>query len=422
MDKVKLVRIRWKQGTERINVTQKDTIGTLIDYMVKKYGISDKDLTLTQEKTKTIYQKRTKLASVDDIENGELFILLLPSDQKSTSIQQKSAQQKPKTPTEQEFRPSTAKSQKREWGENVKTVSELSAMHPTIKYVPPKDCKVKRIWFPVREIEPIRKIANALHFNSTRVFLLYGTHKNDESFSVHAISMPSQDYDGKNITLNENHIKSSNDLALIMGLDLIGVMLIGPKSDVIFPAPLFLSFIQLQGIKSIENLVLIRVSPSLTTLQPDGIPIQLEAYVVSEQFAVLYKDGLFTGETTHNLLYTKERITAGGKIGKEVDVSFFITPVPIKQRVGWFPRCSFPYQGFYPTISDFIEVMEKDFEVPNYVRLLDFNLLLYLENFFSKDKDLPLIVRKCIAKEEMPDNVLVKIDETVDTPLRKRNK
>ena len=37
MDKVKLVRIRWKKGTERINVSSKDTIGTLIDYMVKKY-------------------------------------------------------------------------------------------------------------------------------------------------------------------------------------------------------------------------------------------------------------------------------------------------------------------------------------------------------------------------------------------------
>lgn len=417
MKGVKLVRIRWKKGTERIEVNKNDTIGTLLDYMNKKYPgeINDDGLTLTQERTKTVLQKRIKLSSLD-LENGELFVLYLP-------LQRNSSQQSARIESlnQQEFRPSTCKNAKRIGGENVKTVEELSAMHPTIKFVKSTECKTKRIWFPIREIEGIRKISNALHFNSTRVMLLYGTHTNQESYSVHAVTMPTQEYDGKTLTINESHIKSSNDLSVVLGIKLIGALLIAPKSEIVFPAPVFMSLASVA--KDVLNqFILIRVNSSLTEFRPDNIPIQLEAYAISEQFVQLYKDGLFTGETTHTSCLTKERITAGGKIGKEVDVSFFITPVPIKQRVGWFPRCSFPFQCFFPTVADFVEVMEKDFEAPNFVRLLDFNLLLYLEGIFSKEKDLPLIARKCIAKEEMPDNVLVKIDEIVDSKLRLLNK
>ena len=418
MKGVKLVRIRWKKGTERINISKNETIGSLIEYMIKKYPgeIEDDGLTLTQERTKTVLQKRVKLASLE-LENGELFILYPPM-QRAPSQQQSSRNE---TPNQQEFRPSTAKNIKRVWSDNVRTVEELSAMHPTIKFVKSKECKTKRIWFPIREIEGIRKIANALHFNTTRVMFLYGTHPNQESYSVHAVTMPTQEYDGKKLTINENHIKSSNNLALILGIKLIGALVIAPKSETVFPAPVFLSVAEIAN-DVLDQFILIRVNPSLTEFHPDNIPIQLEAYAISEQFVQLYKDGLFTGETTQTSCLTKERITAGGEIGKEVDVSFFTTPVPIKQRVGWFPRCAFPFQCFYPTVADFIEIMEKDFEAPNYVRLLDFNLLLYLEGIFSKEKDLPLIARKCIAKEEMPDNVLVRIDEIVDAKLRLRNK
>ena len=72
MNPVRVVRVRWQKGVERIDVTPNDTIGSIVDKMAAKYDFDGSRLGLLQESTKTITARRARLCQLE-IENGEMF-------------------------------------------------------------------------------------------------------------------------------------------------------------------------------------------------------------------------------------------------------------------------------------------------------------------------------------------------------------
>lgn len=400
MKSVNVVIIRWKMGTEKIKVGHNDTIWTLIKYMTDKFNIEEDIQTLTQERTKTVIQKRAKLSSLD-IENGEIFIMQIPSDSNSSIDKTLSNQNNTNTQS----------------SSNVVTLEQLQAVHPTIKYQKYQDLTLKRVLFPMQEMARIGKISNSLHFNSTQVFFLYGTQPNNAAMRIHAVSLPSQECSNNSFQVNETHIKDSHHVAQICGLKFLGYLIIAPKTESIVAPSLFIRLIGLIP-QDINEIIILR---SLSTLKSmvDSVSCEMDAFYVNKQFIDLYRAGVFTGETTDKCLITKETVNAGTKITKEVEIPFFVTPIAIKYKNGWFPTNSFPYQCFYPTVADFVNQAYKYFDVPDYIRYLDFNFLLYLCTILSREDEVPLFVRKCIEKESVPDSILVKMEDMVDAPLRK---
>ncbi|EAY00123.1 hypothetical protein TVAG_471060 [Trichomonas vaginalis G3] len=400
MQSIQVVRIRWKKGTEKVPVNPHDTIGTLIQYMVNKFEIKEEISTLIQDKTKTVLQKRIKLSSLD-MENGELFELSLPSD---ANPNKDSKTSKPDTPIDDHQR-------------NVYTLDYFKDHNPTIQFQKYENSILKRVLFPSAELQRIGRISNALHFNSTQIFLLYGTTPNPAAIRIHALSLPSQECTGEELLINESHIKDSHHVALACGLKFLGFLIISPKTNVPIAPHLLIKLMPLIS-DDLESFIFIRSLPTLKSMV-DSVSCNLEAYSVSKQFIDMYRRGLFTGESTDTSLITKSTVLVSAKSLKEVDVSYFVTPLATKLRESWFPSNSFPYQSFYPTIADFVAICYKFIDVPNYIRFLDFNLLLFCCTIFDREEEVPLIARSCIARDDIPDKVLVKIEEMIDAPLRK---
>jgi hypothetical protein len=215
--------------------------------------------------------------------------------------------------------------------------------------------------------------------------------------------MPSQTYADGAFVMNESHRKSSDNLAKALGLQLVGVLIINErKQPPIHPLVLLTLGKMAEEIGEFFTVI---------CALPDAGVCHFEAFQLSKQFLDQAKAGLFVGAASNDQLKTKEAIWLYTKSATEFDVSYFLVNVAIKARDSWFPRAGFPYQCLYPTTADFMLALNADFDVPDFVRFLDFSLLLFLEQWFTPGNEIPMIARTCIAKKELPVALSGKLHE-----------
>jgi hypothetical protein len=301
--------------------------------------------------------------------------------------------------------PSAIRRFKSEWGPNAISLEEVVGRRVIIEQQP--TTQIRRILIPKEECERVSHVISELHFMTKRLFLLYGTLPCDYVVRVHAVSLHAQSFSNSEYKLNELHRKSSDDLAQVLGLRLVGVIVVNEmKSPPIDPETLlYLGRLAPQ------------IGPHFTVvcgLPHDGA-CNFEAFQLSSQFIDEMKNDLFVGPSGDSALAMKNPVLLYTKLSDIVDVNYFLVNVAIETRVSWFPRVRFPFQAFYPTVSDFAEAMKADFDVPDFVRLLDWSLLLFLEQWFTPGNEIPMIARTCVAKRALPIGITSRIEEILES-------
>lgn len=398
--KCKVVRVRWQKGIERINISPNDTVNTIIEKMATNHKFDGKKAILIQESTNAVTTRPTKLSQLK-LENGEMFRLELDKDNNSKELQR--ALSEPANKDEDQI-PQSIKRFKNEWGKNAVSVAEITGKHIIIDVQ--ETTLIKKILLPSADCTRISHIACELHFETPRIFLLYGTRPSDSVIRVHSVSFPSQYAKDGEIIFDESQKSASDSLATKLGLMFLGVIFINAKKQ----PPISPKYIKFLGCLAQSVGEHFTVVASL----PDAGLCHFEAFQFSTQFLKELKNGLFICDSGESSLKMKTQNVVHTKTTDEVDVSYFLVNVAISTRDSWFPRARFPYQGFYPTVVDFAEALKTDFEVPNFVRFLDFNMLLFLETWFNSNNEIPMMAKTCIGKREFPFAIQSRIDEIIE--------
>ena len=391
MRSVKVVRVRWPSGIERVDVTSSDTIGDVVDKMAKKCGFDGKKLALIQESTKQLVPRKIKLSQLK-LENGEMFRLDVPPPKKRDT-----------TPLVPEDVPKDVRRFRAEWGENAVSAGQIAKKHIVIEQQ--KESKIKRILLPPEDCERVSHIVKELHFRTTRLFFLFGTLPSEEVVRVHAVTMPPQQFVNGKFNVSEKELSAAERLAQTLGLKFVGVIVSnGTKMPIIDPSVMLA--LTPYAKKVGDSFVVV-------SAMPDAGMCHLEAFQFSNQFLDLAEKEFFV-DVTEKGFKPKDSVIVYTKEMTEIDVGYFLVVVAIKTRASWFPRCRFPFQALFPSYGDFAEALNRDLEVPNFVRLLDFNMLLYLETKFGGPEDVKTLSTYLINKQELPFAMANKVSELVE--------
>ena len=391
MKGVRVVRVRWPKGIERVEVKATDTIGDVVDRMSAKCGFDGAKLGLVQESTNSAAPRRMKLSQLK-LENGEMFRLDMPAPKKQD-----------RTPLVPEPVPKDVQRFRSEWGENAVSAGQLAKKHVVIEQQ--SECVTKRILLPAEECERVSHIVKELHFRTTRVFLLFGTCPSSSVVRVHSVCLPCQRYGPEGFKLNERDVANAEHLAEALGLRFVGVIVSnGSKEPPIDPS-IMLALVPFYK-KSGDFFTVV-------SAMPDAGMCHLEAFQFSNQFFDLCEKQMFSGVTEKGFK-SKDSVIVYSKEMSEIDVSYFLVAVAIKTRSSWFPRSRFPFQALFPSYGDFAEALNRDLEVPNFVRLLDFNMLLYLEGKLGGFEEVKSLCNFLIHKQELPFALANKVTELVE--------
>lgn len=415
-----VILIRWPKGLERTNVKPTDTIGEIVTRMGKKHNFDGTKYTLIQESNKSKTARITKLSQLK-IQNGEIFQLDMPTlpdsvaSRSSSKLSQSSEKNnsRPSTANKKEPLPPDVKRFKSIWGDNAICLSEVVGKEVVIEQQ--QTGKITKILLPRKECEIASHVIEELHFMTMRIFFLYGTVPHDHVVRIHAISMPSQRFDSKTgeFIFNEQHRKSSDDLAKTLGLQLLGVII---PNSVRNPRinPNVMIFLAKMAKDIGENFVVVSATP-------DAGKCVFEVFQLSNQFIELASEGLFVGNDGKGSLKTQKEVRAYTKLTSTLAVEYFLVNVASITRESWFPRARFPFQAFYPTVSDFAYAMNADYQSPDFIRLLDFNMLLFLEQWFNPGNEIPMMTKTLIAKKELPFAFSSKIEEIISSASMLKN-
>lgn len=393
MNEINVVRVRWAKGIERVPVKNSDSIGYIIQYMGKKHQIPTLGAVMIQESTKKQIAPRTKLSAIK-IENGEQFILELPQS-KTPEITNQTQTQTSNDPKLENFRA--------QWGDHA--ISLFQIIPDLIVIQNQEKPIITKIEFPDSDAQRISHIAIETNFMSPRIFFMFGTRPKPTTIRVHCTSFPTQSYNNGQFQINEAHRKSAYSLAQKMGLIPVGIVLI---NSIKYP-PItsnILLWIGKQSFASEEHFVII-------TALPNFGKCQFEAFQISKQFIELSQKEFFVGVEGNSELKTKTPVKLFTKKSETANCVYFLVNVGIISRESWFPKSKFPYQAFHPTPADLALITKEEIAVPNFVKLLDFNLLLFLEAYFSP-LEIQKIATACIKKEEIGREFENRINSILD--------
>jgi len=376
-----IVIVRWNRGSEKVSIGADWTVGDLVDYMWGKYGFNKDGVQVLQESTKEVLQRRLLIANMG-IENGEIFLMNVSGYSVDPVKTEKSG---------------------------LITFDEISKKHPFIRVQKFEDTQIKMVLFPQKDHERISALSMQLRFSSIRVFLCFGTRPKLETIRVHSVAFCSQKFGKDGLELNETHFRCCLETAKILGIELVGLVVVNSRRETVFHPQILHTIGKIYKITK-KHIVLLSAFASpmaISTQESNELPCNIEAYSLSDQFYELYINDFFVKKTTNESLITVSTVGVESKSVNEVNSSFFLVPIAIRNRVSWFPRSRFPFQFTYPTVSDLIAIHEKEFDVPNFVRYLDFNLLLYLNSLFSP-QEMKMIIETIIAKGELAEGILSK--------------
>lgn len=409
-----VILIRWPKGLERTNVKPTDTVGEIVTRMGKKYNFDGTKYTLIQESNKSKTSRITKLSQLN-INNGEIFQLdmaVLPESvvsRTNSSLSQSSSKSnsRPTTANSQsnEPLPPNVKNFKSIWGDNAICLSEIVGKEVVIEQQ--KSSKIRKILLPHKEMVMVSHIIQELHFMSKRMFFLYGTVPHEHVVRIHAVSMPSQRFDSETgqFTFNEQHRKSADNLAKTLGFQLLGVVVSNDIRETQIN-PSVMLFLANMAKDIGPNFIIIAATP-------DAGKCSLDPFQLSDQFIKLASEDFFVGNDGKTNLIPKREVRVYTKLKDKIDIDYFLVTSATIERDSWFPRSRFPFQAFYPTVSDFAYAMNVDYQAPDFIRLLDFNMLLFLEKWFNPENEIPMLAKTLIAKKELPFALSAKIEEII---------
>lgn len=399
-----------------------DTFGHVKRMLEKEHSLDLEHIPLTEDPSGKTVCPESKTVAQAKLSNGHMLYMKIDDSKlgvhESSGIEVKKSITKDGSIVSQHietvlnssgFRPGMLplRSMKMQW-----TLDEFNLMDSQFIYkikAPEKDkggiCKTAVL--DSSSVDNFQSYMRNFDFQVMRVAFLYGRFQDDKSAKVEFIYEPPQETTERSFELPED---SQGDLvdgiASMLGLTKVGWIFAHPPREKGFffsgTELMFAAEQQLESAQGINDTSFVTVS---VTVNEEGLT-DISAYQVSKQCMEMVAEGVLDLAPNPGFLAVNSTFTveAEGKPVKEVDVQFFVLPVPIDQfesdmLISKFPRTN--RMDTLQTREDIkIQLTKSGKEGWTFIQLLaDFQLLLYLCQFLCVKDDLPIVCRSIVDRE-----------------------
>ncbi|CAL8463810.1 g3344 [Coccomyxa elongata] len=410
-----LIRLRSRDGLERIQLSDHATVGDLKKQINANLGIPVEDIRLSRDKDLLTSVDKAGFEDLSrpgapleklGIQHGDMVYMHYPFEREVASTV-------PRTAYED-----------RKFGTHM-TVDELVAKQTRIeRQETPHAASVS---FERHAADAFQSyVRDALAFSIKRGGLLYGSVDDEGKVSVEAIFEPQQDGSGETLQLERGSEEEqrADFVAKQLGLQKVGWIFSQStmERDFIMSAEEVCQMAAIQaelGDRAVTGVV-------STSVTEEGSPeTHFEAFQVTDQAVRLWQEGWFTNSTNFSgvsaMCNPKEPqhkapvIVAGKDVG-EVDNDYLLIPVNILDHEGPL-SATFPIENrLLPQgKAELRHHLQKNKARPYAERLSDFHLLLFLAKQPNLDMaDLAIIIEAVKTRAAVPEGYTLIIDSLAE--------
>jgi len=405
-----LLRIRTRDGTERLTVQDNSTIKelqVLIEQSLK-VPVADQRLSLLQgllmsknPDAFTDMKDSGKTLRGLGVQNGDLVYLAY------------SVEREPTVATKIEKRPFGAKM----------TVEDMIAKQTRIEAQDKAHCA--GCSFDAKAADTFQSyVRDTLGFQVPRMGFLYGECSDEGEVKVNFIYEPPQECpqdhkDGVILMRDEHEELCVNTIAANLGMQRVGIVIAhaNPEREYTVSAQqlALMAEFQAEGGQYFCTAAVSLIEPDEDDDEDEQPQVHFDCWQCSEQCVKLYKDGWFTDaniEKPERLQLNKDVVVHEEdrvRDSREVDNDFLLVAVPITSHEGPL-KCTFPVENRLITATG--EDLKRHVSAPgSYTdRLSDFHLLLFLSQTLDLNTDLALIADSVRTKGEIQEGYRLIID------------
>ncbi|KAL3153175.1 hypothetical protein ABBQ38_011927 [Trebouxia sp. C0009 RCD-2024] len=410
-----IIRLRSRDGLERIEVDAGGTIGTLRQQISSDLNMPRENVTLskdqkllvskTPEQFKDLSNNKVRLKQAG-VQHGDMIYMHYPFARKVESVIKKSV------------------FEGRGFGAKM-TVEQLIAKQTRIERQEEPHCA--SVSFDRHAANVFQTyVSSALAFSIKRGGILYGNKDEEGNVMVHAIYEPPQEGNAETLQMERQTEEEmrADFIAKSLGMQKVGWIFTqsSKERDYIMNTEEICQMAAWQDEVG-EHCVTGVVSLAMTD---EGSDVHFEAFQVSDQCARMVKAGWFDQQKEPSGVSTltdpkepthKQPVIVAGKDVKEVDNDYFLIPVSIKDHEGPLST-TFPVENrLLPQgPSEFKQYMRQNSSKAYWQRLADFHLLMYLGKQPGLDlvNDIAVLLECINHKATVPEGYTLIIDSLAE--------
>jgi len=411
-----LLRVRTKDGTERLQAPAGCTLSSLRQLIEQKFGVPVGQQALARaEQSGPVARKGAPLTPAEDAQalsglglaNGDMLFLDYSMERENQ------AQYVEKDP----FSTLVKEGELRQQGKSQWTLSNFLDYRSSKEFVlgAPPEPHTKYVQIDAAATQKLMSFMMLTNFGSKRVGWLYGRWVTDEAsgeagVQVHAIYEPAQDCTADTITLQDDAAADAKveRVASMLGLTRVGVAIAHPAREYVFSVDELILASQAQAAamqadpENGKHFITMKARPVLETeTQIDG-SATVEAYQVTDQCVELVAREAFSqSKTDPRVAKTAKDCTfiVEKKEQRKATVEHFVARVfNIGKPFASFLSCGFPVENRPTELQDagaFAGYLrQRKHKEPFLATCSDLHFLLFLANFLDINTDLPVLCAK----------------------------
>ncbi|DBA78069.1 hypothetical protein WJX79_008629 [Trebouxia sp. C0005] len=411
-----IIRLRSRDGLERITVDAAGTVGTLRQQISSDLSMPREHVTLSKdqklllsknpEQFKDLSNNKLRLKQAG-VQHGDMIYMQYPFERTVQSVVKKSV------------------FEGRGFGAKM-TVEQLIAKQTRIERQEEPHCA--SVSFDKHAANMFQSyVQSALAFSIKRGGILYGNKDEEGNVTVHAIYEPPQEASPETLQMERETEEEmrADFIAKSLGMEKVGWIFTqsSKERDYIMNSEEISQMAAWQdevGEHCVTGVVSLAVSD-------EGSDVHFEAFQVSDQCVKLVKAGWFDVQKEPSGVSTltnpkeptqKQPVIVAGKDVKEVDNDYFLIPVKIMDHEGPL-TAGFPIENrLLPQgPSEFKQYMRQSSSKPYWQRLEDFHLLMYLAKQPGLDlvNDVAVLLECIKHKASVPEGYTLIIDSLAES-------
>ncbi|KAJ7513454.1 hypothetical protein O6H91_23G000300 [Diphasiastrum complanatum] len=261
-------------------------------------------------------------------------------------------------------------------------------------------------------------VHETLAFAVKRGGFMYGTVSEGGELLVHFIYEPPQQGTEESLLLlrDPEEEKHADVIAAGLGMRKLGFVFTQTvsqnKRDYILSNEEIRQAVELHAENGFEGWATAVVK--LIVNEDGAADVHFEAFQLSDQCVKLWKEGWFVAEYKDldpKLSRMKKDVVILGKDTRDVDNDLFLVPVKILDHQGPL-TCAFPIENrvSQPNLQSLKVHLERTKSLPYVKRISDFHLLLFLSNYLDANTDIPQLAEAVQIQGTVADGYQLIID------------
>lgn len=147
--------------------------------------------------------------------------------------------------------------------------------------------------------------------------------------------------------------------------------------------------------------------------------VKIEAFQISDAGVRVYCENYLTEQNNPHKISFREGLNVCGQKKNEADVNLFLCAVRVRLTKSKFPNHSFPSPSQNPSKIDLKMHFENNEYCPSWYQFFDFNLLIFLEEYYvfgdETDCVVETIIKNIISKDDIPEIIVERLRRWIDS-------